>query len=98
MKQPFFRGTNVYWNSYSSLLNFVRSRVETQYTIDENEWFVNLSVGGEPYIGQMKSVHITLFDKLTNKESKKQLHIQIYNMSSDQDYAKKTFELNFYIQ
>ena len=86
-----------YYTTYSAATTAVYERVELMgYTIDEDDWFRKVNLGGKPKPGESKdSSCITLYKD--GKEQRKTLHIQVYRIEMPDNFAYDRFELNWYI-
>jgi hypothetical protein len=85
-----------YHDTYSSAVTSVYQHLEEKgYTINGDDWFREVTLGGKPKVGETKtSMGIGL--ELNGKTLKKCLHIQVYRIQMP-DYTNDRFELNWYI-
>lgn len=86
-----------YYSTYSAATTAVYERVELMgYTIDEDDWFSKVNLGGKPKPGEAKDSRcITLYKN--GKEQRKTLHIQVYRIGVPEPYLPDRFELVWYI-
>ena len=87
------KNDRVYFNSFTDAVSYVYDIVSKKFTIDEDDWFNQIAVGGKPKKGQTKKGIIGLIDKKTKKPFKKSLAVQVYNRGT----RTNEFELNWYI-
>jgi len=85
-----------YHNTYSSAVTAVYEYMEAKgYTIDEDDWFRKVTLGGKPKAGETKdSTGISIYKN--GKEQKKCLHIFVYRIQMP-DYTNDRFELVWYV-
>jgi hypothetical protein len=85
----------IYFDSFSRAVQHAKQSVEDRgYTLNESDWNSRITFGnGKPSEGKTFRCSIRLLTPKF-KNTKKELHIQIYNRGND---VPKRFELNFYI-
>lgn len=85
---------DTYFETFSGAVQFARTAVESKgYEINSDSWFSEINVGnGRPKEGKTNTFNVQLTKN--GKESRKLLHIQVYNRGNN---ISKPYELNFYI-
>ena len=85
-----------YFTTYSAATTAVYEYLEKEgYTINEDDWFRQVNLGGKPKPGESK-VSMGIGLTKDGKELRKCLHIQVYRESRPQTEPDR-FELNWYV-
>ena len=96
-KRKYVKRPETYYDTYNDAVYAVFNYVsEKGYTIDDDDWFNQVAVGGKPKQGETKSSRGIALSK-NGKQIKQCLHIQVYRMEMP-TYRNDKFELNFYIR
>ena len=85
----------IYHSTYTSALDTVIQEIAKKgFTVSDDDWFALVNMGPrKPRVGETVSLNLPLTKIDTNIQTKKYVHIQVFNRDYD---IVNNFELNFY--